>query len=275
MLKIKIPRRLKLLLKPFALAGLLLAVFVAVLKFPDMRQAWVRNMVAERIFEIKGIKEGGGGTGFQVEAANGKAFIMTNSHVCEMAQKDGKDVNFLLVKKNDHWMKRRILEVDDKSDLCLVEGWPNLSGLVIGDMPKIGDRVSAVGHPHLGPITQTTGEVTAFTDTQIPHHILPSGNARKDKMFGASKEGCTQPKNEIKKRSFWLFGFIPLGEMSVCYVNEKDSIQTNVTIFPGNSGSPLLDASGKVVGVVFASDGDTTWGFAVNVNHLKLLLKDF
>lgn len=274
MLKLKSLRKLMPLVKPLLLVVSLVAVFALIVEIPNLRREWMRQKVADRVFEIKGIKDGGGGTGFQVEAPSGQAFIVTNSHVCEIAQKDGEDKNFLLVKKTDHWMKRRILEVDEQSDLCLVEAWPHLSGLSLGEMLEVGDEVTAIGHPHLGPITMMSGEVTAFTNIQMMHHLMISNEARKDKFFGATSQACNLPKNEIKKQEFFFFG-LSLGEMTACMVNEKEAIQTNVTIFPGNSGSPLVDASGKVVGVIFASNTRSNWGYAVNLNHLKLLLQDF
>ena len=267
--------KLKSLLKPLALTVSLLALFAAVLEFPVLKRAWVRHEVAERVVEVRGAKDRGGGTGFQVEASSGIAYIVTNSHVCELAQKDSKNENFVLVKRQGHWMKRRVLEVSDKADLCLLEGLPGLSGLKLGNSPQVGEMVSAIGHPRLGPITMVTGEVVRFIDVAIPHHLMPSGDKKKDKFFNVSNESCNQPKNEIVKKEFFLFGFIPLGEMPVCMVKETNSVQTNLTIFGGNSGSPMIDSWGRVVGVVFAADSSTNWGFAVNVDHLKDLLSHF
>lgn len=267
--------KLKPLLKPLALLAVLMAVFTAVFEAPTMQRMWMRHKVASRVFEVKGKQDGGGGTGFQIEAASGQSYIITNSHVCEYAQKDSKDDNFLLVRKSDHWMKRRILEISGDADLCLVEGWPGLSGLKLGDSPFVGQVVSAIGHPHLGPTTMSVGEVVAFTDTMIVHHLMPTGNAKKDRFLGVSDEACNQPKNEIVKKPMFLFGFISLGEVPMCMVKESKSVQTNVIIFPGNSGSPLVDSWGRVVGVMFAADSGTNWGYAVNLKHVKLLLKDF
>ena len=268
-------KRVKRLLKPLAVLGLLAAVFVSVLEAPQVQRAYVRGKVAAAVFEVRGQKDGGGGTGFQVEGPSGTSYIVTNSHVCEFAQSAAKDQNFVLVKQTDHWLKRRVLEVDGEADLCLLEGAPNIAGLKLGGDVKIGDYVAAVGHPHLGPTTMSEGEVVARTDTLIQHHIMKSGDAKLDRFLGASDEPCDQPKNEIVKKMLYLFGFIPLGEAPICLVREKEAVQTNVTIFGGNSGSPLVDSWGRVVGVVFAADGSTNWGFAVNINHLKHLLRDY
>lgn len=268
-------RKLKPLQKPLTVVLLCLIAFSAVFEAPILHRAWLRHKVASKVFEVKGTKDGGGGTGFQVEAPSGEQYIITNSHVCEYALKDAGSKNILLVQMGSHAMKRRVLEISDRADLCLIEGWPGIEGLKLGSRPEVGDLVIAIGHPLLGPTTMTGGEVTAYSKVSIPHHIMKSGNAKKDKMFNASDETCEQTKNEIRSQNLFLFGVIPLGEVKMCYVNEEMAMHTNATIFPGNSGSPLVDKWGRVIGVVFAADQRSNWGSAVNLDSLKYFLADF
>jgi S1-C subfamily serine protease len=53
----------------------------------------------------------------------------------------------------------------------------------------------------------------------------------------------------------------------------KDIIQTDAAINPGNSGGPLLDSSGKLIGInaqiLSQSGGSVGIGFAISVNTLK------
>lgn len=57
----------------------------------------------------------------------------------------------------------------------------------------------------------------------------------------------------------------------------KDVIQTDAAINPGNSGGPLLDSSGKLIGInaqiVSKSGGNEGIGFAINVKTVKKIVE--
>ena len=52
-----------------------------------------------------------------------------------------------------------------------------------------------------------------------------------------------------------------------------NAVQTDAAINPGNSGGPLLDAAGRVIGVISQARGDGI-GFAVPVDTLKRVVSD-
>lgn len=54
--------------------------------------------------------------------------------------------------------------------------------------------------------------------------------------------------------------------------NFGDFIQTDAAIYPGNSGGPLFDLAGEVVGINTAVIPDTNLGFAVPINSAKDIL---
>ena len=61
------------------------------------------------------------------------------------------------------------------------------------------------------------------------------------------------------------------------FVEKLDNvIQTDTSISPGNSGGPLLNSSGQVIGIntAVSSEGENI-GFAIPVNIIKTLLQEF
>ncbi len=101
--------------------------------------------------------------------------------------------------------------------------------------PRQGDNVIAIGHPHGLSFTVTAGIVSAVRKTsELPEEVSGMISAPQDQLW----------------------------------------VQTSAPISPGNSGGPLLDGRGRVVGInTWIADGQNL-GFAVHASHLQALLEN-
>jgi putative serine protease PepD len=177
-------------------------------------------------------------------SADGK--ILTNNHViAEAADGNGQ----ITVTFNDgRTAQAAIVGADTGSDLAVIKAQnvTNLPTATLGDSDKvqIGDTVIAIGSPDGLQSTVTSGIVSAL-NRQV---TVSSSQSR-----------------------------YPTGNQ-VTY----KAIQTDASLNPGNSGGPLLNAQGQVIGINSAIYSPTTafggqggsvgLGFSIPVNQVKTLL---
>ncbi len=138
--------------------------------------------------------------------------IVTNNHVVENA--DQITVTFY----DDRSVTAKLVAADPDSDLAVIRVDPtglDLQPLTLGRSQDllVGQRVIAIGNPFGLQGTMTIGIVSALGRS------LPAG----------SSSNTTGARYTI-----------------------PDIIQTDAAVNPGNSGGPLLDATGNVVGVTSA-----------------------
>jgi S1-C subfamily serine protease len=105
---------------------------------PDPGQ--VRKEYGESVVMI--YANGTQGSGFQVEAPSGHEYIVTNQHVCD----DAKSV--VVVDEANKRVRRDVIAISNRTDLCLVEGLESLDGLSIADDWDLSELMIALGHPH-------------------------------------------------------------------------------------------------------------------------------
>ena len=250
-------------------------LYVAV-RAPDMHSYWLRHSVGSKVYLIKDNPRGGGGTGFAIKAPSGETYILTNDHVCSVSS----DRQTVLV-QNDYGlsMRRRILARADFTDLCLIEGIPGIEGLELGPAPTIGQIVAAVGHPSLMPITLSKGEIISQEDIMITEGPISFINPDTGKETlvpadsgGIALEQCSKVKNR-QVEGFLDFGFFQI-KVKYCVNLTEGAYRTNMLIQPGNSGSPIVDFWGNVVGVVFAGDR-YMWGIDVKQQDVAKFLENY
>jgi putative serine protease PepD len=182
-----------------------------------------------------------------VLSADGR--ILTNDHVVAGATavtvtlSDGRTVD------------ARVLGTDPSSDLALVqaEGVSGLTPATFGDSDAVavGDEVIAIGSPGGLRGTVTTGIVSAL-DREV-----------------------TVPDEEQGQQSPSPFGRGQARGATTSY----QAIQTDAAINQGNSGGPLFNAEGEVVGINSAmyspvsgangAAGSVGIGFAIPSNHAR------
>jgi S1-C subfamily serine protease len=244
----------------------LLMTATLLLKMDEFHNLYLRSVVGDKVYMVKGKMNGGGGTGFAVQAPSGQSYVVTNSHVCEGVLRQTADpaANQVIVVTPTGPMVRRILQNSDTTDLCIIEGIPGVTGLQLGEMLMNGEFAFVVGHPLLRPLTVTRGEIVGKMDVTILDHFMEDGE---------DDAKCSKPKNLILHTEIDFFGIIKI-PVKVCLVITKAATMTTATIFPGNSGSPLVDWMGNIVGVAFASD-NTNWGIAVSLSDLRSFLSHY
>lgn len=251
-------------------------VTIVVLKAPEVHGKYIRTHVGEKVYMIRDNTRSGGGTGFAVKAPSGQNYILTNDHVCGVS-KDGVTV---LVTGDEGSMRRRIISHDENSDLCLIEGMPAVEGLdVAGSGPSLGDDVAVVGHPRLMPKHLSRGEITGAEDVTVglgPISVFDPKTGKEEqvdpKYGGILPEQCAMAKNSQIITDMDMMFFVL--KVKFCAVTVKNAYVTGIVIYPGNSGSPVVNFWGNVVGVVFASDS-TNWGRLVPIQDVKSFLRNY
>lgn len=231
------------------------------LKAPSLHRKYLRSYVAYRTVEIMNTGEPrAGGTGVHIKLPSGKNAILTNAHVCGL--KDEKGMLKIFSPALDRPIERKVIEQADFTDLCLVEPIEGINGLSIGSEPAVGDIVSAIGHPMLQPITMTSGEVVSYQPITMLDHLIefmgqPVGDPK-----------CDLPKNKL------LTIETPFGRIQACLVTLR-SMSTTITTTGGSSGSGVVDAYGRIVGLVFGGDEEVHWSDAVPVKEIRKFIAPY
>ena len=168
------------------------------------------------------------GTGFIYKKNKGLAYIMTNNHVIDEADKAEIEFN-----DNDKTIEAKIVGGDKYADIAIltIEDKSEYVAVEIGETEslKLGDTIFTVGTP-MG--LNYKGTVTKG---------ILSG---KDRMVDISVSGSNTTDYYMKV------------------------MQIDAAVNPGNSGGPLCDVSGKVIGVISMKIVENTvegMGFAIPI----------
>lgn len=236
------------------LSGLALTAtsVLVTIKAPDLHHKYLRNEAGPASVMLLGKR--GGGSGFHVEAPSGKTYILTNAHVCGLAV-NGK-IKVVSAAKNIT-TTRKVIQVYDSHDLCLVEPIDGIDGLEVANNSDVSDTIYVAGNPRLVPFSINKGEV-------IGRRIIEILDA-----VNITREECDGRYIQLDGFAAMIYGFD-----SVC-LKERDSIEANVISYPGNSGSAVVNGYGNVVAVLFAGDNDMpTDAYLVPLDFIQDFLRN-
>jgi S1-C subfamily serine protease len=205
----------------------------------------------------------GHGTGFVIDPAG---FIVTNHHVIQQGLRHEASGSYAMVNLGHletdgtmtlEQMERRafVYKIDVGRDLALlkIEGASALPALQLADMPpRPGMSITIVGHPAAGMLWSIRpGQVASVG--RMPGDMVDYVVAQLA-ASGDDKAAVTAQINAFPQRRILL---------------------TSAPVNPGDSGGPVVDDSGKVVGVTFAVPADPALSkvsYHIHLDELRAFL---
>lgn len=164
--------------------------------------------------------------------------IITNNHVvCDST------LSYSVVTKDNKTYDVKKIDFDPANDIAILKiNASNLPTLTLGDsdptLLKPGQKVIAIGNA-LGQFQNT---VTVGVISGLGRGVTAAGS------------GCNGQSSETL----------------------QNVIQTDAALNPGNSGGPLLDLSGNVIGVNFATSSSAqNIGFVIPINRVKEIIDQY
>ncbi|MBN3928669.1 trypsin-like peptidase domain-containing protein [Streptomyces verrucosisporus] len=222
----------------------------------------VVEAVTPSVVEIGASSRSGSATGSGVVISE-DGEILTNNHVVSGATEI--EVTFF----DGGTARAEIVGTEPDLDMALirVEGAGDLTPAELGDSEsvRVGDRVVAFGSPQGLSGTVTSGIVSAKGREVTVERTGEEGRPRDDRSWPFEFDGDRYNGE--------------LGPETTTY----EAIQTDASLNPGNSGGPLVDMNGRVVGINSAIHGNASTaaeagsvglGFAVPVDDVKEILDE-
>jgi Trypsin-like peptidase domain len=210
-------------------------------------EKWLRSRV------VKLSSPHGMCSGEQVRAPSGVDYILTAAH-CKGLAVDGQ---MLVTDEEGHEIERSIIAEDEKSDLLLLEGLPNMTGLDVASSTAHAEHVRTFTHGANLATHKTQGEMIEYKEVKIPLSLVANDDDRAK---------CSMPKNQV----LHIDGLF--GPIDVCTIDIIEAA-TSASIVPGSSGGMLVNDAGQLIGVASCSDGK--FGYFVTVSDIKDFLAGY
>ena len=221
---------------------------------PESKKQVIRRDVGGAVVRIFGKNSFGqtsGGTGFSVTAVSGLRYILTNKHICNLADRRGQLMVEFPGKVRRY--KRKIIETSSSHDLCLVESLPTFRrSLSVAQDLSVGERIFVVGHPKLFALT-----------------VVEGGYIEEAKILISMSSWITGRPQTVKA-SFK----IDIG--TLLSLTPFKSSRFNVYSRGGNSGSPIVNERGRVISVLFAvNPRDVMETYGVPLRYVQEFLRGY
>ena len=238
-------------LKSIFTAAYIIAVSAFIIYNTDQIKDDLINSNRKYVTRLTNMEQTHGGTGFYVQTPSGRVMTLTNGHVCRIA------MNGALVSTTESDVE--ILYVDSQyedNDLCLLNAPEGAKGLKVANSVRDLENIYVIGHPLLEPKTLVRGQMSGTQEIKVlqGYDMVCTGKTFKNERVD-------------------LLTSLTVGAAFACIRTSIGAIAT-AFILPGNSGSPVLNAYGNVVGVIFAGMPGTGRAFMVPLELVKDFLKD-
>jgi S1-C subfamily serine protease len=218
------------------LSAFLIAFNVAFTTDPAVRERELKETHAKaNVFRIR-IAGRGGGTGFLI---NDKAYgtvVLTNKHICDMDQ-DVPGTMFILDQNNRMYFST-VRRKATLTDLCIIEPPQEF-------LAKYGGLTLA----------------EKGTEAQENETLFVYGHPNLRPLTASSG-------------AFVNYSWIPADWMQPTLMIPALFVgRADIVIQPGNSGSPVLNSDGEVVGIVFAHEGEKFIALFIPLENIRSFLE--
>jgi len=235
-------------------------------------EAFIRAMAADQYARVFEPESGASGSGFYVRGKSGRLYLMTNHHVCRAEHtenvlpmlddpRDPKIIgkNMIFEEMGGRRFNGKVVSVSEDEDLCLIDATSRSDErrgvMVASSKPNIDDRTFIIGAFGYYPYFVRDGRVILHSQDSYSRSDL-------------SVQQCLLRKN----RGYSVL-VISQGQSVKKYcLHRRESMTLSNRVFPGSSGSMVLDQYGRLIGVVKELDMRHNMGRAVEIEAIKELL---
>lgn len=205
--------------------------------------------VRDAVVLLTGVQ--GSCTGVSIETSAGKHYVLTAAHCSVLLDSEGQ-----VTATNEQGVKDVLTKVqqDEDSDLLLLTSSSIFGSIkVSGTTLELHQHVHALTHGGGAPTYRTDGEVLDNFTGKIPVGMV---------LTKEEEAKCLSEKQHEIVPSFF-------GSMCVLSLN---AVRATAKAIPGSSGGPLVDESGRLVGIASFIDGNFSYYVQQN-DILKFLAK--